>query len=906
MTGISPTAPDADQTTPEVGKSPKPRKSRANGAARSGKTRLSPGRRQYLDIKAEHPDALLLVRMGDFYETFDEDAQVMAEVLDIALTARDVGGGARSPLAGIPYHSLESYLGQLIAAGLKVAICEQTSDPATAKGIVDRAVVRLVTPGTVLEPGLLDNGRNNYLAAAVVDGERAGVAYIDVTTSEFVTRDLPLELLHDELDAIGPAEVIVDAEADAALGDPATAGYVRRPMTVVSLDANLAGDRLRRHFGTATLEPFGCESKPLAVMAAAAVLEFLRETQLGSLPQVTTLRTMAESGFMLLDRRARRDLEVFDSLGDREGAPTLLGTLDHTRSPLGKRLLRERLARPLMELEELNKRQDGAELWLAASGPRASARDLLGKVSDLERLTNRVRAFTATPRDLTALARGLGQLPGLIETAKSAEFDSGITPLEDAHALIEAAIADDPPISAGGGDAIRPGFDAELDELRTLSGEAQSYIAGLEATAREDTGIRSLKVGYNKVFGYYIEVSRTNLDAVPEVWDRRQSLVGAERFITPELKEYEAKVLMARDRISEVERSIFRRVCGEVGSHADRIMAGASAVAKLDVLCALAQAAADGGWVRPELDDGDDIDIKAGRHPVVETALGPGRFVPNDIHLSSNAQQVAIITGPNMAGKSTYIRQVAVLVLMAQVGSFIPAESARIGLVDRIFTRSGLTDDIAGGQSTFMVEMVETAAILNQATTRSLIVLDEIGRGTSTYDGLSIAWSVAEHIHNSPRLGCKTLFATHYHEMTALADMLPRAVNYQVSVSEEDGEVVFLHHIVPGGADRSYGVHVGRLAGLPPAVIARAWDLLAKLESNGRLAPTGSGYGLDSGLDSGPGLQLSFMSGPSPVEGALARIDVPNLTPLQAITELYRLQEMAEGQSDGDGSGSGD
>ncbi|MDA1257211.1 MAG: DNA mismatch repair protein MutS, partial [Chloroflexi bacterium] len=679
------------------------RAAKTTSSSRDGNPRLSPGRRQYLDIKAEHPDALLLVRMGDFYETFDEDAQVMADVLDIALTARDVGGGARSPLAGIPYHALESYLGRLIAAGLKVAICEQTSDPATAKGIVDRAVVRLVTPGTVLEPGLLDHGRNNYLAAAVVDGDRAGLAYVDITTSEFVTREVPASRLRDELDAVGPAEVILDAAADQLLEESETPGYVRRRLPDGRLDAGLAGERLLRHFGTSTLEPFGCESKPLATMAAAAVLEFVRETQLGSLPQITTLRTLSEAGFMVLDRRARRDLEVFEPLGDREGAPTLFGALDRTRSPLGKRLLRDRVARPLMDLDELASRHDGVAAWIEAATPRAMARDLLEKMPDLERLTNRVRAFTATPRELAALARGLTQLPGLADAAMAARYESGILPIDDARALIEASIADDPPMSAGAGDAIRAGFDAELDEVRAVSGEAQAYIAGLESTAREATGIKSLKVGYNKVFGYYIEVSRSNLDAVPESWDRRQSLVGAERFITPNLKEYEAKVLNARDRISEVERSVYRRVCGEVGAHAERIMASARAVAALDVLTALAEVAADGGWVRPEMDDGDTVDIKGGRHPVVEAALGAGRFVPNDVRLSSSAEQVAIITGPNMAGKSTYIRQVAVLVLMAQVGSFIPASSARIGVVDRIFTRSGLADDIAGGQSTFMV-----------------------------------------------------------------------------------------------------------------------------------------------------------------------------------------------------------
>ncbi len=868
-----------------------PRADKSNGSKSTVKRRLSPGRRQYLDIKAEHSDALLLVRMGDFYEAFDEDAEVMADVLDIALTTRDVGGGARSPLAGIPYHALDSYLGRLIAAGLKVAICEQTSDPAASKGIVDRAVVRLVTPGTVLEPGLLDNGRNNYLAAAIVDGDRAGVAYIDITTSEFATSELPISQLHDELDAISPAEVILDDVADQILGETDSAGYVRRHIPDARLDAEVASERLRQHFGTMSLEPFGCESKPVATMAAAVVLDFVRDTQRGSLPQVTTLRTISQAGFMVLDRRARRDLEVFESLGEHSDAPTLFGTLDKTRSPLGRRLLREWVSRPLMDLDGLRLRQDLVSSWLAAAGARASTRALLDKVPDLERLTNRVRALSATPRDLSALGLGLAQLPNLIESASLAAIETHITPIEDVCTLIEASIAEDPPVSLGAGDAIRLGFDDELDELKKVSGEAQSYIAGLESTARDQTGIKSLKVGYNKVFGYYIEVSRPNLHAVPDEWDRRQSLVGGERFITPDLKEYEARVLTARDQISEVERTVFRRVCVQVTSYAEMIMTSARAVAELDAICSLAQAAADSGWVRPALDDGDVLDIKAGRHPVVESALGPGRFVPNDIRLSSNAEQVAIVTGPNMAGKSTYIRQVAVLVLMAQVGSFVPVESARIGLVDRIFTRSGLADDISGGQSTFMVEMVETAAILHQASKRSLIVLDEIGRGTSTYDGMSIARAVAEHIHNSPKLGCKTLFATHYHEMTALADRLPRVVNFQVAVSEEDGEVVFLHRIVPGGADRSYGVHVGRLAGLPPSVVARAWDLLAELESNSR-----SSSGEDRTTSA---IQLSLLNGPSDVEKELAGLDIANLTPLEAINELYRLQDLSGGTHSG-------
>ncbi len=600
---------------------------------------------------------------------------------------------------------------------------------------------------------------------------------------------------------------------------------------------------------------------------------------------------------MVLDARARRDLELFEPLGDRAGAPTLFATMDETATAMGRRLLREWLARPLLDLAELNKRQAAVAAWFDAPAARAAAREELSNVPDIERLANRVRSFSATPRDLAALGRGLACIPGLADAAREAGGAAvpasapSLKACPEAVSLIEAAIVDDPPMAAGEGNAIRRGFNPELDELRDLAGEARSSIAALESTAREQTGIKTLKVGYNRVFGYYIEVSRPNLERVPDGWQRRQSLVGAERFITPDLKEHEARVLNARDRISEVERSTFRRVCGEVAAHGERIMAAARALAQIDALAALAEVAARDGWIRPELDDGDTLDIKGGRHPVVEAALGAGRFVPNDARLSSSGEQLLLITGPNMAGKSTYIRQVAVLVLLAQVGSFIPAERARIGVVDRIFTRTGLADDIAGGQSTFMVEMVETAAILHQATRRSLIVLDEIGRGTSTYDGVSIARAVAEHIHNSPRLGCKALFATHYHEMTALADILPRAVNYQVAVSEEDGEVVFLHRIVPGGADRSYGVHVGRLAGLPPAVVARAWDLLGELES-GRGGP-----GRADGV--APAMQLPLMGSPSSeVEAELLELDISNMTPLEAINALYRLQECARENGD--------
>ncbi|MDP3768716.1 MAG: DNA mismatch repair protein MutS, partial [Dehalococcoidia bacterium] len=702
--------------------------------------RLAPGRQQYLQFRQQYPDALLLFRMGDFYETFDDDARTMARVLDIALTARDVGGGVKAPLAGIPYPALEAYLGRLVEAGFKVAICEQTSDPAASRGIVDRAVVRIVTPGTVAEPGLLDQRQNNFLAAAVADEDSAGLARLDVTTSEFVTSQLSHGELRDEIDRLRPAELLAD-EAALRLLDGLTLDRVAvRSLEASQLDPGDAAAALLRHFQAATLEPFGCDGKPMAAVAAAAVLEYLRQTQLGAAPQVTSLRTTTPGDHMRLDHRALRDLEVFEPLGGRPGAPTLLSVVDRTRTAMGGRLLRSWLGAPLMDVAALESRQDAVAGLAGAAVARGSVREALAKVPDLERLTNRVRTFTATPRDVAALGRGLAAVPELARALDATGGSAGgpadsaaprqagagaptpaagwgarwssLQPCEDAAALISAAIADGPPVTAGDGSAIRPGFDRALDEVRSLSGEARSHIAAIEAEARERTGIKSLKVGYNKVFGYYIEVSKSNLARVPSEWERRQTLVNGERFVTPALKEYESQVLTARDRISDLERALFRRVCAELAVHAGRIMASARAIAEIDALASLAEVAAGNGWVRPALDEGDTVRIKGGRHPVVEAALGPGRFVPNDTELSNSGEQILIITGPNMSGKSTYIRQAAALVLLAQTGSFIPAESARIGVVDRIFTRAGLSDDIAGGRSTFMTEMVETAAIL--------------------------------------------------------------------------------------------------------------------------------------------------------------------------------------------------
>ncbi len=863
--------------------------------ARSGKSRLSPGRRQYLQFKQQYQDALLLFRMGDFYETFDEDAEKMAQILDIALTSRDVGGGVKSALAGIPHHALNGYLPKLVESGLKIAIAEQVSDPATTKGIVDRAVVRVVTPGTVQEPGLLANDRNNYLAAAVGDDKSAGLAYIDISTSEFVTSELSLDALNREVERLGPSELLVDEAVRNALAedsDGRTNGkIVVRDIDESRIDSELAADLLKRHFGVKSLEAFGCADSANAVLAAGAVIDYLSGTQLGAMPQVTSLRTTQHTDYMQLDRRALRDLEVLESSTGRSDAPSLLSTLDHTRTGPGARLLRSWLARPLMDVDAIKHRQDAVADFVSNSIKREQVRETLRGVADLERLLNRARTFTATPRDIKSMGRSLDRIPQLLEIVGPVNNGlrstpvAGLKPCDEAAGLIKASIAEDAPASVGDGSAIARGFDTELDELRDLASNARGAIAAIESGARESTGIKSLKVGYNKVFGYYIEVSRPNLDLVPEEFERRQTLTGGERFITPELKELESKILGASEQIEELERSIFRRICGEVAAHGEKIMAAASAIAWLDVVSSMAEAAALSGWVKPVVDDSDVIHVKDGRHPVVEAALGPGMFVPNDTELSSSGTQIAIITGPNMSGKSTYIRQVAVLALLAQTGSFVPAVEARFGVIDRIFTRAGLSDDIAGGQSTFMVEMVETATILNQSTKRSLAVLDEIGRGTSTYDGLAIARAVAEHVHNDPGLGCKTLFATHYHEMTALADELPRAANFRVAVSEDGNEVVFLRRIVPGGADRSYGVHVARLAGMPQPVVARAWDLLEKLENGAKSRSAGP---------AAPAPQLSLFGAEPEVLQELRELKIDEMTPLDALNALYRLQQQSK------------
>ena len=852
-------------------------------------SKTAPIRSQYLKIKRSYPQAIVFFRLGDFYETFDDDARLVSSELEITLTSREMGKGQRYPMAGIPYHALDNYLARLINKGYKVAICEQTSEPKAGKGIVDREVVRVVTPGTVIEPNLLELKTNNYLASVVIEGEESGIAYIDITTSEFATTQIPAENAPLELERLHPSEVLIPRSAQMPQS------WFQAPATQLDdewFELDTARQTLLDTLGAASLEGYGCAHLPLAIRAAGAILEYLGQTQKGALGQINSLATYSTESFMTLDAQTRRNLELFQSsrLGLTSGS--LLSVIDLTRTPMGGRLLKRWLGQPLLDTGKLEERQQAVSYF--HSPRRTEVTSLLGKLSDIERLINRVRADIATPRELVALRRSLEQVPllkALVEEGDLEWLYSELKPCDDIVALISHAIVDDPPATVAEGDVIKKGFASELDELRSTSSDAKKYLADLEKTERGRTGIKSLKVGYNKVFGYYIEVTSPHVHRVPDEYIRKQTLVGAERYFTPQLKEYESLILSAESRIAELENAIFRQVCRQVGGWGDRILGIASAIAQIDVLSAFAEAAARYGYIRPKLTTDDSITISNGRHPVVEQALVDEQFVPNDVHLSNKDAQLIILTGPNMSGKSTYLRQVAIIVLLAQIGSFVPADSATIGLVDRIFTRVGLQDDLVTGQSTFMIEMLETANILNNATSKSLIILDEIGRGTSTYDGLSIAQAVAEYIHNHPRLGAKTLFATHYHELVGLANFLPRVRNLNVAVSEEGGKVVFLRKIIPGGADKSYGIHVAQLAGLPRAVLHRADEVLTELENHTEEKAARSARRRREKL---PTEQLPLFGQIPPVIDEILAMDVSSMTPLQAITKLYELQQKAK------------
>ncbi len=838
---------------------------------------VTPVRQQYLDIKKDYPDSIVFFRLGDFYETFDEDAEITARELDIVLTSRPIGNGVRTPLAGIPYHAVENYLARLIEKGYHVAICEQVGDQ-PAKGIFPRKVVRVVTPGTVTEAGLLPGDANNYLTSVVLNDETASVSYTDVTTGEFAVTELPLEALRAELTRLHPAEII--HPDNQILPDGITGHLTALPAW--KFEPGKCNETLLAQFKSSTLSGFGLKDHSLAVRAAGAVVQYLKETQPDALNLLTSLRVYSLNEFMTLDASTRRNLELDETLrGERKGS--LLGTLDYSITPMGKRLMNQWVSQPLLHVEKINKRQEGVQTFFDNGMIRAELREAMKPLTDLERLVNRVIAGHAQPRDMVAMRNTLEHLPKIkaVISGQSSVGSGQWTICEEELLLLQNAIDDDPPATLQNTGVIKPGYSAELDGVIEASKHARDWIANLEGIERERTGIKTLKVGYNKVFGYFIEISRGAADRAPENYIRKQTLVNAERFITPEMKEYETLVLNAEERIKEIETRLFREVCAELAKTANKILSTARALAELDVLSALGEVAALEGYHRPEVHEGSELEIHDGRHPVVEQLLTNDRYIPNDV-IFEKGEVVRIITGPNMAGKSTYLRQAALIVLMAQMGSFVPAASARIGLVDRIFTRIGAQDEIHAGQSTFMVEMVEAANILHHATSRSLLILDEIGRGTSTYDGLSIAWGIIEYIHNHPQLRAKTLFATHYHELTQLADLLPGIRNYNVAVSEADNKVVFLHKIIAGGADRSYGIHVAQLAGLPAPVIGRANEIMAELEkTSGRAVK----------INPQAAQQAMLFPETSPLLDELKKLDVNALSPIEALNKLFEWQK---------------
>ena len=933
----------------------------------------SPIRTQYLQIKRQHPDAILFFRMGDFYEMFDEDAEIVARELELALTRRDFGRGEKSPMAGIPHQAADGYIARLVAKGYRVAVCEQTSDPALSKGLVEREVLRVVTPGTVIDPSMLAAKRNNFLAAVVAGREAVGIAYVDITTGEFAVTQFstpePELALQQEIARVGPAEVLIEADYSyrgnrkrrwlasvmseksvtrlGSNGNPnadleetlATAdrhqghnGHAngKEQTEAPSLDededdfsplakplkhlvAHLtpydaryfseddARHRLLTHFEVSSLEGFGCAHLPLAIRAAGAVLAYLQETQKGLLRQLTSLETYFVSEYMTLDPHTRRNLELFESGRNGTVKGSLLWVLDRTRSPMGGRLIRRWIGQPLLDIGILQRRQEIIGELLTDTLLQARLAEGLKKTSDIERLVNRVRQRIATPRDLVALATGL-RAAAEVRAALSSEMRQRMPHLaelmqrlgdnEEIIRQIEQAIVDDPPLSTSEGGVIRPGYSSELDEVKDAASGGQKWIAEMEQRERRRTGISNLKVSYTKVFGYSIEVSKSNLSRVPSNYIRRQTLTNGERFVTPELKEQEALILNAQERMAKLESELFAQLRTRIAQDAsERILATAHALAEIDVYLSLTEVAAKYNYCRPTLNDSDTIHIVAGRHPVIEQAQTETPFIPNDVELSNAQAQILIITGPNMAGKSTYLRQVALIVLLAQIGSYVPAEAATIGVVDRIFTRIGAQDDLATGQSTFMVEMVETANILHHATPRSLIILDEIGRGTSTYDGLAIARAVVEYLHNNKRCGARTLFATHYHELVEVAKTLPRIRCMNVAVSEEEGRVVFLHKIVSGGADKSYGVHVAQLAGIPKPVIHRAEEILAELERKGEERERRKAM---REMPTPTMMQMTlFAAEQHPLVEDLKKLAIDELTPIEAISKLYELQKRA-------------
>ena len=859
---------------------------------------MTPMQRQYHDIKERNQDCILFFRLGDFYEMFDEDAKTAARELDLTLTTRDRGKPKeeQTPMCGVPYHSVDAYIARLVQKGYKVAICEQMEDPATAKGIVERDITRIVTPGTVTESCMLDESRNNYFACLYGDGEKYGLAFCDVSTGAFyVTVCADATAATSELGRFAPSEVTrggqnvsTDAFDDCLFRRLGCCVNEGKPG---QFDFDNAAATLEQHFSR-DLAALNLGGMDAAVIAAGTLLSTLLKLQKNDLAHIRALEYYASGKFMELDLDARRNLELTETMRAKEKKGSLLWVLDKTRTAMGGRLIRSWLEKPLLDVAEITRRHAAVEELVENTICRSELQEAFRDVTDLERVMTRIVTGTVNARDLLGLARGLRALPevkkqlSFLTSPLLCKLNDAIDPLTDCADRIESTICDEPPLTIREGGIIRKGANAEADRLRDIMDGGKDIMAAIEAREKEATGIRTLKVSFNRVFGYYIEVSKSFVDQVPDHYIRRQTLTNCERYITPELKELEDQVLNAKDRLTALEYQLFTELREYLAAQAARVQLTAAAVAAADTLCSLAAVAVQRGYCRPEITLGNEISITDGRHPVVEVMLKDALFVPNDTSIGGSNDQVSIITGPNMAGKSTYMRQVALIVLMAQIGSFVPARSARLGLVDRVFTRIGASDDLASGQSTFMVEMSEVASILKYATSRSLLILDEIGRGTSTYDGMSIARAVLEYVANPRKLGAKTLFATHYHELSSMEDKLPNVKNYNIAVKKRGDQMIFLRKIVRGAADESYGVEVAKLAGLPNAVVSRAREILQELESEGGVVRTPI---VMPEVDD----QLSMLDLRSQqICDALSAISVETLTPIEAMNELYKLKKM--------------
>ncbi len=859
----------------------------------------TPLMRQYYAIKAKHPDAVLLFRVGDFYETFGDDAIRAAEILGITLTRRANGAASFVELAGFPYHALDTYLPKLVRAGQRVAICEQLEDPKLTKNIVKRGITELVTPGVSINDNILENKENNFLASLHFDRKTAGVAFLDISTGEFLVAQGSFEYVDKLLSSFQPKEVLYQRGRSQEFHEIFGTRYYTFNLDDWVYTTDAAFDRLTRHFQVKGLKGFGIDNLPLGIIAAGAILQYLDITQHKQVSHISQLSRIEEEHYVWLDRFTIRNLELFNTL--YEGAKSLHEVLDKTISPMGSRLLRRWMALPLKETRKVNERLDVVETFLKDEAMKENIREHLQLVGDLERLVSKVAVGRINPREVQQVRNALQALLPIRDACRQSgnptllRFAEQLDPCDAIRARIQKELTADPPVQINRGKVIAPGVSPELDELRELAFRGKDYLARMQQKLSDQTGITSLKISFNNVFGYYIEVRNTHKEKVPQEWIRKQTLVGAERYITEELKEYEVKILGAEEKIQELETNLFNALVGALTEYIPAIQLDASIIARIDCLLSFAACASEYHYIRPEVNDTPLLDIKEGRHPVIERQLPVGEsYIANDVYLDQEDQQIMIITGPNMAGKSALLRQTALIVLMAQMGCFVPAASASIGIVDKIFTRVGASDNISLGESTFMVEMNEAASILNNVSDRSLILLDELGRGTSTYDGISIAWSIVEYLHEHPRARAKTLFATHYHELNEMAASFNRVKNYNVSIRELGNKVVFLRKLVKGGSNHSFGIHVAAMAGMPPSVVERASEILRQLEkkeSRENLAKP-----LETIRSNREGIQLSFFQLDDPVlkqiRDEIKNLNINNLTPLEALNKLNDIKKL--------------